>query len=225
MKITAVTISGRKKKDRTTITMEIFREDGSAKAMFLSKLEHFGYSEWLEFREALKKSRSTYRGHVENLLEALINRVVAKTNVSSAPPSQPRPVKRKLASSSENDAVIRNETSIKFSKDALFGPPPDLSALDLSLPLGGPYLPRKVIKKPYGIFFRDDEEQLRFQRVSEIPLYPLSHLQYLLCLWCRYSSSADPIKTLIQQEVADRKRKGEKVPDYMISPETFRKLS
>ncbi|KAI3678084.1 hypothetical protein L6452_37363 [Arctium lappa] len=58
LKITIVTISGRKKKDRTTITMEIFREDGSAKDMFLSRLEHFGYSEWLEFREVLKKTRT-----------------------------------------------------------------------------------------------------------------------------------------------------------------------
>ncbi|KAI3745847.1 hypothetical protein L6452_08258 [Arctium lappa] len=135
MKIIVVTISRKKKKDRVSVTMEITREDGSCKAMFVSKLETFGYMEWLEFKEALKKSKSTSRGYVEGILEALINRVSTVLKVPSALPSKPRQFKRKpVSSSSENVAVIRNETSIKFSREALFGPPPDLSVLDLSLP-------------------------------------------------------------------------------------------
>ncbi|KAI3677958.1 hypothetical protein L6452_37232 [Arctium lappa] len=159
LKIMVVLISGRKKKDRTYVTMEISREDGSSKSMFVSKLECFGYMEWIEFKDALKKSKSTYRGYVEGILEALINRVTVVLKVPSALPSKPRKLKRKhVFSSSENVATIRNDTSIKFSKEAMFGPPPDLSVLDLSLPPGGPYIPRQVLKEPFGIFFRDDEE-------------------------------------------------------------------
>ncbi|KAI3746599.1 hypothetical protein L6452_09036 [Arctium lappa] len=150
MKIVAFTISGRKKKERTSVTMEITREDGSSKAI------------------------------------AFISSTKAKANQ-----------KKLVSSSSDNVAVIKNDTSIKFSKEALFGPPPNLSVLDLSLPSGGPFIPGKVLKNPFGIFFIDDESQLRFQRVSEIPLCPLNHLKDLLCLWCTYSPSVEPIKTLI----------------------------
>ncbi|KAI3681283.1 hypothetical protein L6452_36073 [Arctium lappa] len=217
MKIVAVTISGRKKKDRTSVTMEITKEDGSSKAMFVSSLEHFGYVECLEFKEALKKSKSTYKGYVEGLIGALINRVVAILIVPSALPPKTKQIKRRPASSSsDNVDVIKNDTSIKFSKEALFRPPPDLSVLDLSLPPGGPFIPGKVLKNPFRIFFRDDEGQLRFQRVSKIPICPLNHLKNLLCLWCTYSPSAEPFKTLIRQESADRRQKGEEVPDYMI---------
>ncbi|KAI3746275.1 hypothetical protein L6452_08701 [Arctium lappa] len=209
MKIVAVAISGRKKKDKVYVTMEITREDGSCKAMFVSKLESFGYMEWLEFKDALKKSKSIYRGYVEGINDALINRVAAILKVSSALPSKPKQFKRKpVSSSSENVVVIRNETSIKFSRESLFGPPPDLSILDLSLPPGGPYVAGQVLKEPFGIFFRDDEEELRFQRVSEIPICPLSHLKDLLCLWCDYSPAAEPIKAIISQESSDRRQKG-----------------
>ncbi|KAI3715177.1 hypothetical protein L6452_22147 [Arctium lappa] len=182
MKITSVVISGRKKKDKTSVTMEITREDGSLKAMFVSKHESFGYMEWLEFKDALKKSKSTYRGYVEGINDALIKRV----------------------------AVVL--------KEALFGPPPDLSVLDLSLPPGGPYIVGQVLKDPFGIFFKDDEEQLRFQRVSEIPICPLSHLKDLLCLWCDFSPLAESIKSIISQESSDRRQRGEEIPDYMIDP-------
>ncbi|KAI3758649.1 hypothetical protein L6452_06217 [Arctium lappa] len=187
-------------KDRVSVTMEITREDGSCKAMFVSNMESFGYMEWIEFKDALKKSKSTSRSYVEGILEALINRVSTVLKVPSALPSKPRQFKRKpVSSSSENVAVIRNETSIKFSREALFGPPPDLLVLDLSLPPGGPYVARQVIKEPFGIFFRDDEEELRFQRVSEIPICPLSHLKDLLCLWCNYFPSVEQINAMISQ--------------------------
>ncbi|KAI3758546.1 hypothetical protein L6452_06113 [Arctium lappa] len=183
MKIVAVAISGRKKKDKLSVTMEITREDGSCKAMFISKLEDFGYMEWLEFKDALKKSKSTYRGYVERVNDALINKVAAILKVPSTLPSRSMQVKRKpVSSSSDNVAVIRNETSIKFSREALFGPPPDLSVLDHSLPPGGPYAAGQVLDEPFVIFFRDDEEQLRFQRVSEIPICPLALLKDLICL-------------------------------------------
>ncbi|KAI3667170.1 hypothetical protein L6452_42219 [Arctium lappa] len=165
--ITAVTISGRKKKDQFSVTMEITREDGTQKAMYVSKLEGFGFTKWIEFWDALKKSKSTYRGYVEGLLKALINRVTSVLNLPSPIPPNPKKLKRRIGSSSSEDvAIIRNETSIKFSRDALFGPPPDLSVLDLSLPPSGPFQAGQVIDNPYGIFFRDDDEELRFQRVS-----------------------------------------------------------
>ncbi|KAI3678292.1 hypothetical protein L6452_37579 [Arctium lappa] len=218
LKITAVVISGRKKTDRTSVTMEITREDASSKEMFVSKLESFGYMEWIEFKDALKKSMSIYRGYVEGILDALINRVTGVLNVPSALSSKPRHIKRKPASSfSENVTTIRNETSIKFSKETLFGPPPDLSVLDLSLPPGGPYIPGKVLNNPHGIFFRDDEGVLRFQRVSEIPICPLNHLKDLLCLWCNFSPLVDSIKSIIRQESSDRRQRGEEIPDYTIN--------
>ncbi|KAI3770945.1 hypothetical protein L6452_02093 [Arctium lappa] len=217
MKIVAVTISGKNKKDRLSVIMEINREDGSVKVMFISRLKHFGYFEWLDFKEALKKSKSTYKGYVGGIIGTFINRVAVILKVPSDLPPKQKQVKRKLASSSsDNIAVIKNDTSIKFSKEALFGPPFDLSVLDLSLPPGGQFITGQVLKNTFGIFFRDDEGQPRFQRVYEIPLCPLSHLKDLLCLWCTYSPLAEPIKTLIQEESADRRQKGEEVPDYMI---------
>ncbi|KAI3707590.1 hypothetical protein L6452_26216 [Arctium lappa] len=177
MKIVSVAISGRKKKDKVSVTMEITREDGSCKAMFVSKLESFGYMEWLEFKDALNKSKSIYRGYVEKINDALINRVAAILKVPSTLHSKPNQFKRKPVSSlSENVVVIKNETSIKFSRESLFGPPPDLSVLDLSLPSGGPYVAGQVLKEPFGIFFRDDEEELRFQRmfIAESKTKPLN---------------------------------------------------
>ncbi|KAI3707389.1 hypothetical protein L6452_25855 [Arctium lappa] len=217
--ITAVTISGRKKKDQLSVTMEITREDGTQKAMYVSKLEGFGFTEWIEFWDALKKSKSTYRGYVEGLLKALINRVTSVLNLPSPIPPNPKKLKRRIGSSSSEDiAIIRNETSIKFSRDALFGPPPDLSVLDLSLPPGGPFQAGQVIDHPYGIFFRDDDEELRFQRVSEIPICPLNHLKDLLCLWCDFFPAAEKIKEIISQESLERRQKGEEIPEYMINP-------
>ncbi|KAI3729524.1 hypothetical protein L6452_18184 [Arctium lappa] len=217
--ISAVTISGRKKKDQLSVTMEITREDGTQKAMYVSKLEGFGFTEWIEFWDALKKSKSTYRGYVEGLLKALINRVTSVLNLPSPIPPNPKKLKRKIGSSSSEDvAIIRNETSIKFSRDALFGPPPDLSVLDLSLPPGGPFQAGQVIDHPYGIFFRDDDEELRFQRVSEIPICPLNHLKDLLCLWCDFFPAAEKIKEIISQESLERRQKGEEIPEYMINP-------
>ncbi|KAI3681662.1 hypothetical protein L6452_36464 [Arctium lappa] len=219
MKIVAVAISGRKKKDKLSVTMEITREDGSCKAMFISKLEDFGYMEWLEFKDALKKSKSTYRGYVERVNDALINKVAAILKVPSNLPSRSMQVKRKpVSSSSDNVAVIRNETSIKFSREALFGPPPDLSVLDLSLPTSGPYAAGQVLDEPFGIFFRDDEEQLRFQRVSEIPICPLALLKDLMCLWCTLSPVAEPIIAIICKESLERRQKGEEIPEYLINP-------
>ncbi|KAI3729929.1 hypothetical protein L6452_18602 [Arctium lappa] len=217
--ISAVTISGRKKKDQLSVTMEITREDGTQKALYVSKLEGFGFTEWIEFWDALKKSKSTYRGYVEGLLKALINRVTSVLNLPSPIPPNPKKLKRKIGSSSSEDvAIIRNETSIKFSRDALFGPPPDLSVLDLSLPPGGPFQAGQVIDHPYGIFFRDDDEELRFQRVSEIPICPLNHLKDLLCLWCDFFPAAEKIKEIISQESLERRQKGEEIPEYMINP-------
>ncbi|KAI3757560.1 hypothetical protein L6452_05101 [Arctium lappa] len=217
--ITAVTISGRKKKDQLSVTMEITREDGTQKAMYVSKLEGFGFTEWIEFWDALKKSKSTYRGYVEGLLKALINRVTSVLNLPSPIPPNPKKLKRRIGpSSSEDVAIIRNETSIKFSRDALFGPPPDLSVLDLSLPPGGPFQVGQVIDYPYGIFFRDDDKELRFQRVSEIPICPLNHLKDLLCLWCDFFPAAEKIKEIISQESLERRQKGEEIPEYMINP-------
>ncbi|KAI3770913.1 hypothetical protein L6452_02061 [Arctium lappa] len=217
--ITAVTISGRKKKDQLSVTMEITREDGTQKAMYVSKLEGFGFTEWIEFWDALKKSKSTYRGYVEGLLEALINRVTSVLNLPSPIPPNPKKLKRRIGSSSSEDvSIIRNETSIKFSRDALFGPSPDLSVLDLSLPPGGPFQAGQVIDNPYGIFFRDDDEELRFQRVSEIPICPLNHLKDLLCLWCDFFPAAEKIKEIISQESLERRKKGEEIPEYMINP-------
>ncbi|KAI3669317.1 hypothetical protein L6452_40549 [Arctium lappa] len=217
--ITAVTISGRKKKDQLSVTMEITREDGTQKAMYVSKLEGFGFTEWIEFWDALKKSKSTYRGYVEGLLKALINRVTSVLNLPSPIPPNPKKLKRRIGSSSSEDvAIIRNETSIKFSRDALFGPPPDLSVLNLSLPPGGPFQAGQVIDNPYGIFFRDDDEELRFQRVSEIPICPLNHLKDLLCLWCDFFPAAEKIKEIISQESLERRQKGEEIPEYMINP-------
>ncbi|KAI3693009.1 hypothetical protein L6452_32836 [Arctium lappa] len=217
--ITAVTISGRKKKDQLSVTMEITREDGTQKAMYVSKLEGFGFTEWRKFWDALKKSKSTYRGYVEGLLEALMNRVTSVLNLPSPIPPNPKKLKRRIGSSSSEDvAIIRNETSIKFSRDALFGPSPDLSVLDLSLPPGGPFQAGQVIDNPYGIFFRDDDEELRFQRVSEIPICPLNHLKDLLCLWCDFFLAAEKIKEIIIQESLERRQKGEEIPEYMINP-------
>ncbi|KAI3692615.1 hypothetical protein L6452_32435 [Arctium lappa] len=217
--ITAVTISGRKKKDQLSVTMEITREDGTQKAMYVSKLEGFGFTEWIELWDALKKLKSTYRGYVEGLLEALINRVTSVLNLPSPIPPNPKKLKRRIGSSSSEDvAIIRNETSIKFSRDALFGPSPDLSVLDLSLPPGGPFQAGQVIDNPYGIFFRDDDEELRFQGVSEIPICPLNHLKDLLCLWCDFFPAAEKIKEIISQESLERRQKGEEIPEYMINP-------
>ncbi|KAI3667160.1 hypothetical protein L6452_42209 [Arctium lappa] len=219
MKIVAIAISGRKKKDKLSVTMEITREDGSCKAMFISKLEDFGYMEWLEFKDALKKSKSTYRGYVERVNDALINRVAAILKVPYTLPPKSNQIKRKpISSSSDNVAVIRNETSIKFSKEALFGPPPDLSVLDLSLPPGGPYVAGQVLEEPFGIFFRDDEEQLRFQRVSEIPICPLALLKDLMCLWCTLSPAAELIIAIICKESLEQRQKGEEIPEYLINP-------
>ncbi|KAI3770753.1 hypothetical protein L6452_01896 [Arctium lappa] len=199
--------------------MEITREDGTQKAMYFSKLEGFGFTEWIEFWDALKKSKSTYRGYVEVLLKALINRVTSVLNLPSPIPPNPKKLKRRIGSSSSEDvAIIRNETSIKFSRYALFGPPPDLSVLDLSLPPGGPFQAGQVIDNPHGIFFRDDDEELRFQRVSEIPIYPLNHLKDLLCLWCDFFPAAEKIKEIISQESLERRQKGEEIPEYMINP-------
>ncbi|KAI3745915.1 hypothetical protein L6452_08327 [Arctium lappa] len=217
--ITAMTISGRKKKDQLSVTMEITRKDGTQKAMYVSKLEGFGFTEWIEFWDALKKSKSTYRGYVEGLLEALINRVTSVLNLPSPIPPNPKKLKRRIGSSSSEDvAIIRNETSIKFSRDALLGPSPNLSVLDLSLPPGGPFQAGQVIDNPYGIFFRDDDEELKFQRVSEIPICPLNHLKDLLCLWCDFFPAAEKIKEIISQESLERRQKGEEIPEYMINP-------
>ncbi|KAI3715452.1 hypothetical protein L6452_22434 [Arctium lappa] len=217
--ISAVTISGRKKKDQLSVTMEITREDGTQKAMYVSKLESFGFTEWLEFWDALKKSKSTYRGYVEGLLEALINRVTSVLKLPSPLPPKSLKLKRRIGSSSSEDVtIIRNETSIKFSRDALFGPPPDLSVLDLSLSRGGPFQGGQVIDDPYEIFFRDDDEELRFQRVSEIPICHLNHLKDILCLWCDFSPAAEKIKEVISQESLERRQKGEEIPEYMINP-------
>ncbi|KAI3681326.1 hypothetical protein L6452_36117 [Arctium lappa] len=222
MKIVAVAISGRKKKDKLSVTMEITREDGSCKAMFISKLEDFGYIEWLEFKDALKKSKSTYRGYVERVNDALINKVAAILKVPSTLPSKSMQVKKKpVSSSSDNVAVIRNETSIKFSREALFGPPPDLSVLDLSLPPGGPYAAGQVLKESFGIFFRDDEEQLRFQRVSEIPICPLTLLKDLMCLWCTLSPAAEPIIAIICKESLKRRQKEEEIPEQVSRQHMF----
>ncbi|KAI3697893.1 hypothetical protein L6452_30995 [Arctium lappa] len=208
MKIIAVTISGRKKKNNVSVTMEITREDGSCKEMFVSKLESLDYMEWMEFKDALKKSKSIYRGYVEGINDALINRVAAILKGSSALPSKPKQIRRKPVSySSENVAVIRNETSIKFSREALFDPPPDISVLDLSLPPGGPYVVGQVLEESFGIFFRDDEEQLRFQRVSEIPICPLGLLKDLMYLWCDLSPAAKQIKVIISKESLEGKKK------------------
>ncbi|KAI3701453.1 hypothetical protein L6452_26543 [Arctium lappa] len=216
--ITAVTISGRKKKDQLSVTMEITREDGTQKAMYVFKLEGFGFTEWIELWDALKKSKSTYRGYVEGLLKALINRVTSVLNLPSPIPPNPKKLKGRIGSSSSEDvAIIRNETSIKFSRDALFGPPPDLSVLDLSLPPGGHFQAGQVIDNPYGIFFRDDDEELRFQRVSEIPICPLNHLKDLLCLWCDFFPAAEKIKEIVSQESLERRQKGEEIPEYMIN--------
>ncbi|KAI3734638.1 hypothetical protein L6452_14112 [Arctium lappa] len=220
--ITAVTISGRKKKDQLSVTMEITREDGTQKAMYVSKLEGFGFTEWIEFWDALKKSKSTYRGYVEGLLKALINRVTSVLNLPSPIPPNPKKLKRRIGSSSSEDvAIIRNETSIKSSRDALFGPPPDLSVLDLSLPPGGPFQAGQVIDNPYGIFFRDDDEELRFQRVSEIPICPLNHLKDLLCLWCDFFPAAEKIKEIISQESLERRQKGEEIPEQVSRQQMF----
>ncbi|KAI3729907.1 hypothetical protein L6452_18579 [Arctium lappa] len=182
--ITAVTISGRKKKDQPSVTMEITREDGTQKAMYVSKLEGFGFTEWIDFWDALKKSKSTYRGYVEGLLKALINRVTSVLNLPSPIPPNTKKLKRRIGSSSSEDvAIIRNETSIKFSRDAL-----------------------------------DDDEELRFQRVSEIPICPLNHLKDLLCLWCDFFPAAEKIKEIISQESLERRQKGEEIPEYMINP-------
>ncbi|KAI3729779.1 hypothetical protein L6452_18447 [Arctium lappa] len=217
--ISAVTISGLKKKDQLSLTMEITREDGTQKAMYVSKLESFGFREWIEFWDVLKKSKSTYRGYVEGLLEALINRVTSVLKLPSPLPPKSLKLKRRIGSSSSEDvAIIRNETSIKFSRDALFGPPPDLSVLNLSLPPGGPFQAGQVIDNPYGIFFRDDDEELRFQRVSEIPICPLNHLKDLLCLWCDFFPAAEKIKEIISHESLERRQKGEEIPEYMINP-------
>ncbi|KAI3672905.1 hypothetical protein L6452_39006 [Arctium lappa] len=170
--ISVMTITGTRRDNQQTITMEIFRRDGTAKAMFFSKLETFGFYEWLDFKEALKKSKSKFRGNVEELINALINRVTTRMNIPSALPQKPRSSRKKNESLSDNDVVIRNETSIKFSREAVVGPPPDLSVLDLSLPHGKSLRPGKVINEPLRIFFRDNEENIsrRLRQPSPVSL-------------------------------------------------------
>ncbi|KAI3677721.1 hypothetical protein L6452_36987 [Arctium lappa] len=179
-RISVVTILGKGKNNELTVMMEIFRDDGSCKTMYLSKLETLSFYECLEFKETMKKSRSIHRGHVEKMLEAFISKVTTRLSVPSNLPQRRRIVRRKHASSSENDVVIRNETIIKLSREVVVGLSADLSAIDLSVPHGKALRPGKVINKPLGIFFRDDEENIWFQMASEVPICPLGHLKDLL---------------------------------------------
>ncbi|KAI3729483.1 hypothetical protein L6452_18143 [Arctium lappa] len=140
-----------------------------------------------QFKDALRKSKSTYRGYVEGINDALINRVDVVLKVPSALPPKPRQLKRNPASSSsENVAAIKNDTSIKFSREALFGPPPDLSVLDLSLPPGGPFLPGQdllclwctysPLAKPIISIIRKESVDRR-QKEEEVPDYMIKVLQ------------------------------------------------
>lgn len=67
-KITNVTITGRTRIGGLMITMTIFGDDQSVLTDTPSFLKLYGYSEWLEIREAIQKSKSKYKKVVEHVL-------------------------------------------------------------------------------------------------------------------------------------------------------------
>ena len=60
----------RKKEPKAIIT--IYRKDGTSTTHFHYHIETFGYYEWLEMREVIKKEKSTYQRYIEDELNRLL---------------------------------------------------------------------------------------------------------------------------------------------------------
>ena len=105
------------------------REDGTYSTHYHTKMDIFGYYEWLEIREAIRKVRSTYKNLIEQELNSLLSRM------SKAITVPPQPALRRRSTTTEGP-VLRNETSVKFTAEEILFKrwQVDLSMLNLRLP-------------------------------------------------------------------------------------------
>lgn len=196
------------------VNLTIFRDDFSVVTDYASKLSDYGFYEWLEIRDVIQKSKSKYKEYVDYHLNKLFERISQIVDIPPLPHKSVR--RRKSIPASEEEPSHKNETEIQFSKEVVLGPPPDLSALNLSLPGYGSFSPDEVLSDPYGIVFVDHEGIYRYQRVYELYLCPLNHLLNLI-YWCDLTKFGAVIKALIFKHLKDLKRQGEPVPDVFIS--------
>ena len=88
------------------------REDGTYSIHYHTKMDIFGYYEWLEIKEAKRNVRSVYKNLIEQELNSLLSRM---SKVIMVPP-QPAPERR---STTAEGPVLRNETSVKFTAEEI----------------------------------------------------------------------------------------------------------
>ena len=133
------------------------------------------------------------------------------------PPLQPKTSRR---SATESGPVLKNETSVKFSADALLHSKwkIDLSMLNTCLPNQIPKPPRTIVFEPeHGLYFEDGYGNIRFQRVSELPKAPTQHLTNLLAYTYSRPEEVRPfmLDKMIKKELEERYERGEDIlPEY-----------
>ena len=88
--------------------------------------------------------------------------------------------------------------------------------LNLPLPPCRPRPSRTIILEPeHGVYFEDDNDELRFQRANEIHKAPTQHLHNLLTIVISDPTQILPfmIHKIITKELEDRLERGEKFID------------
>ena len=118
-------------------------------------LKFYGFSEWLEIREALQRSKSKFKNLVEQIINQLLERM---SQFVTIPPLPEKTMKRKGKSNNdiEEGPSFRNEHETKFSIDAVLGhlKIPDLSMLNTSLPEARQFSEYEIISHlKQGLYF------------------------------------------------------------------------
>jgi hypothetical protein len=208
----------KKKSAKVLITIE--RSNHHSVTHLADRLEIYGYYEWLEIKEALKKVRSTYRRNVEDILDKLINRVSQHTKlptIVTKVPDHPSSSKKKRPSGTWTPNFIPPHPS-----GSLDIPRADTSMLTLELPGEMSLPPGSIIREPeFGIFFLDGYNKLCFQRVEEFPIAPTDHL--INVLYFTSQNKMDFVSygfgNLIRTELKKRQILGENIDFIHIKSE------
>ena len=174
-------------------------------------MDIFGYYEWLEIREAIRKVRSIYKNLIEQELNSLFSRM---SKVITVPP-QLAPRRR---STTAEGPVLRNETSVKFTAEEILFKKwqVDLQMLNLRLLACRPMPSATIIMDhEHGIYFEDGQGELRFQRATEIPKARTHYLTNLLTIVLDDRNQVLPFmfNKIIQHELDERFRRGEEFID------------
>ena len=208
------------KKKSANVLITVEHSNRHSVSHLVDRLEIYGYYEWLEIKEALKKIRSTYKKNVEEILDQLINRVSQHTKrppIATRGPNHPPPSKKKRPSGAWTPNVIPPHPTRPL--DILRA---DTSMLNLELPEGISLSHGSIIRQPkFGIFFLDGFIKLCFQRVEEIPIDPTDHL--INVLYCTSQDKRDFLSygfgNLIRTQLRKGKVQGENISDLHIKSE------